>query len=183
MWVRARLSRWVSMFRHRRSRHRQWWCRCSVLLATVIAVSMPRRTHTHTHTHSARQMLTFIESICPQDRNLLFFIFISFMVLVDRYLLGIPRYRNPKFHICRILFYESEKQCRKSSPVCVCVHVLRIYTSMWCYVLDHCTPVAVRAIVTAWANNEKRRFNVSGYAGEHRFLELLKSILVGWIHG
>lgn len=95
--------------------------------ATVIARRARR-------THSARQMHTFIESICPQGHNLLFFIFISFMALVERYL-SVYQYlytSKSEFHICRILFYGNEKQCRKSSPVygrsVVCI--LDCYTSM-----------------------------------------------------
>lgn len=118
------------------SRQLSAWCSSqsstSMLSVRWFITAIARRAR---RTHSARQMHTFIESICPQGHNLLFFIFISLMALVERSLSVYLYISKSEFHICRILFYGSEKQCRKSSPVCshtgrTVVRILDCYTSI-----------------------------------------------------
>lgn len=86
------------------------------------------------HTARARQMLTFIETICPQDRIFIIFYF-RFIHGVAHRSLFVGTYKvhilplKPESHICRMLFYGSKKQCRQSSPV---------YShTVWC-IFDEC---------------------------------------------
>lgn len=78
----------------------------SMLSARWFATAIARRAR---RTHSARQMHTFIESICPQGHNLLFFIFISFMALVERYCrcTSTSIHRNPNFIFVEYYFMET----------------------------------------------------------------------------
>lgn len=95
-----------------------------------------RSSHTLCQTNAG----TFIESICPQDHNLEFFIFISFMVLVDRYLFaGIPPYRNPNFIFGEYYFMKARNnvanahdQSSATGAFC-CIRDCWFYAYMWLY--------------------------------------------------